>query len=166
MLMSIGFIIAAVGLIFYPNVTDACTTLLAYEYSSNTSITDATYTGLTTTIGIFPLLTLLGYIAVVFIGMFMGIKLMSNEGSTKFSLGGILLSGIAMIFISLGLNIFPVMLDAISAIVHGGGTGISSAFTGLSSIVLMLPMIGMLSFVTGTVVSGFFGIRLMQNYDD
>lgn len=163
LMMSIGLIFLAVGFIMFPNVTDACTDLLAYQYSANTSITDATYTGLTTTIGIFPLLTLLGYVSVAVISGFMGIRIAQGAGSARLSVGGFLMMGISLVFIALGLYIFPVLLDGISSVVHGSGGGISSSFTGLSSIILMVPMLVLLAYLVATVITGFFGIRSMTS---
>jgi hypothetical protein len=166
LMMSIGMIFLAVGFIMFPNVTNACTDLLAYAYSGNATITDATYTGFTTVVGIFPLLTLLGYIAVAVISGFMGVRIAQGEGSTRLSVGGFLMLGISLVFISLGLYIFPVLLDGISSVVHGSGQGISSSFTGLSSIILMTPMLVMLGFMVSTVITGFFGIKSMSSGED
>jgi hypothetical protein len=165
LMMAIGLIFMSVGFIMFPNITDACTDLLAYAYSANASITDATYTGLTTTIGIFPLLTLLGFISVTVISGFMGVRITQGEGSTRLSIGGFLLTGISLIFISLGLYIFPVLLDGISSVLHGGGAGISTSFTGLSPILLMTPMLALLSFLVATVVTGFFGVKTIGSGD-
>ena len=164
LMMSIGFIFVAVGFIMYPNVTTACTTLLDWSYAANVTITDATFTGLTTTIGIFPLMSLLGFVALTIIGGFLGVKLWKGAANTL-NIGMFLVAGISLIFISLGLNIFPVLLDALASIVHGGGSGISTAFTGLLAIVLMVPMLSILSFLVGTVVSGYFGISLNSEMD-
>lgn len=166
LMMSVGLIFLAVGFIMFPNVTDACTDLLAYAYTTNNTITDATYTGLTTTIGIFPLLTLLGYVSVAVISGFMGIRIAQGGGSTRLSVGGFLMMGISLVFIALGLYIFPVLLDGISSVLHGGGDGISTSFTGLSSIILMVPMLVLLAFLVATVVTGFFGIRSMSTEGD
>ena len=165
LMMSIGLIFLAVGFIMFPNVTDASAALLAYSYSANGTITDATYTGLTTTIGIFPLLTLLGYVAVAVISGFMGVRIAQTEGSTRLSVGGFLMLGISLVFVALGLYIFPVLLDGVSSVVHGGGAGISASFTGLSSILLMVPMLVLLAYMVATVITGFFGIKMMSDAD-
>lgn len=158
-MMSISMVFLAVGFIMLPNVTTACQTILNYQYSANATITDSTFTGLTTTVGIFPLLSLLGFIAAGVIGGFLGVKLWQGNGSSKMSIGGFLLLGISLVFISLGLNIFPVLLDAVSSVVHGGGHGISSSFTGFSPIVLMSPMLVILGFLMAAVIGGYFGVR-------
>ena len=165
LMMSIGLIFLSVGFIMFPNVTDASAALLAYSYSANVAITDATYTGLTTTIGIFPLLTLLGYVAVAVISGFMGVRIAQTEGSTRLSVGGFLMLGISLVFVALGLYIFPVLLDGVSSVVHGGGAGISASFTGLSSILLMVPMLVLLAYMVATVITGFFGIKMMSDAD-
>jgi hypothetical protein len=165
LMMAIGMIFLAVGFIMFPNITDACTDLLAYAYTTNNTITDATFTGLTTTIGIFPLLTLLGYLAVAVISGFMGVKISQDAGSTKLSVGGFLMLGISLVFIALGLYIFPVLLDGVSSVVHGGGGGISASFTGLGPIILMSPMLVLLGYLVATVVTGYFGIKTMGGGD-
>lgn len=156
--LAIGLIFLAVGFIMFPNVTTASQAILDYEYSTNTSITDATYTGLTTTVGILPLLVLLGYVSVGVISGFMGYKVTSGADA-NLTPGGFLMLGISLVFIALGLYIYPVLLDGVSSVVHGSGAGISANFTGLSAILLMTPMLVLLGFVVATVITGFFGIK-------
>lgn len=167
LLMSVGIIFLAVAFIMFPNVTTACQTILDWSYTSNVTITDATFTGLTTIIGIYPLLALLGLLAAGVIGGFLGIKLIKNgETGGRFSIASFLILGIGLIFISLGLNIYPVLLDAVASVVHNGGAGISASFTGLSSLLLMAPMIVILGFMVATVVKGFFGVNISQETED
>ena len=132
LMMGIGMVFLAVGFIIFPIITTSTDTLLAYEYSSNTSITDATFTGFTAVIGI-----------------------------TRFDLGAMLLLRISIIFIAIALIIRPVTLDGIAAVVHGSGTGISASYTGLSAILLVTPLLVLISFLSGAVISGYFGIRRM-----
>lgn len=165
--MSVGMIFLAVAFIMFPNVTTACQTILDWSYTQNVSITDATFTGLTTIIGIYPLLSLLGLIAAGVIGGFLGIKLVKNgETGGRFSIASFLILGIGLIFISLGLNIYPVFLDAVASVVHNGGAGISASFTGLSSLLLMSPMIVILGFMVSTIIKGFFGVKLDESTGD
>ena len=162
LMMSIGLIFMAVGFIMFPNVTDAASNILNYTYSGNNTITCSTYTGLTATVGILPLLVLLGYVSVAVIAGFMGYKVSQGMGSTRLSPGGFLMLGISLVFIALGLYIFPVLLDGISSIVSAG---ISSSFTGLSAIILMVPMLVLLGFIVATVISGMFGIKTLTSGD-
>jgi hypothetical protein len=70
-----------------------------------------------------------------------------------------MLLGLSIIFIAIGLIIEPVMLDGFSSIVHGGGAGISSSYTGYASIVAVAPLLVHIGFLMAAVISGFFGIR-------
>lgn len=160
LLMGIGMVFLAVGFIMFPIATDATDTLLAYEYSSNTSITDATYTGFTAVIGITPLLILLGFISAAVITGFLGFKIMKGAaGSTNVNPGTLMLLGLSIVFIAIGLIVEPVMLDGISSVVHGGGSGISTSYTGLSAIILVVPMLVHIAYLAAAVFTGFFGIK-------
>ncbi len=161
LLMGIGMVFLAVGFIMFPIVTTATDSLLAYEYSVNTSITDATFTGFTAIIGVTPLLVLIGYVSAAVFSMFLGVKIAkgAGAGSTKLDLGSLLMLGISMIFIAIALIILPVALDGIASVVHGGGTGINAAYVGLEPILLVTPILILISFVAGAVISGFFGIK-------
>jgi len=160
LLMGIGMVFLAVGFIMFPIVTDASDSLLAYEYSANTAITDETFTGFTAVVGITPLLVLIGYLSAAVFSMFLGVKIMKGgEGDTKMNLGSLLLLGVSLIFIAIALIILPVALDGIASVYHGGGTGISSSYTGLEPIILVTPLLVLISFLTGAVISGFFGIK-------
>lgn len=162
LMMGIAMVFLAVGFIMFPIATDATDTILAYTYSANVSITDASFTGLTAIVGITPLLILLGFVSAAVITGFLGFKVMKEgAGDTKLSPGGMLMSGLSIVFIALGLIIFPVTLDGIASVYHGGGSGVSSSYTGLSAILLVTPMLVLLSFVTASVISGFFGIKTM-----
>lgn len=159
LMMGISMVFIAVGFIMFPIATDATDDILAYQYTANTSITDSTFTGLTSITGIVPLLILLGFISVAVIGGFMGLKIMKEGGSAKATPGSLLMLGLSIVFIALGLIMFPVALDGIASVYHGGGSGISSTYTGLSAILLITPMLLELSFIAGSVISGFFGVK-------
>lgn len=163
MMMGIGMVFLAVGFVFFPIATTATDSILAYEYATNTAITDATFTGLTSITGITPLLILVGFVTVAVVSGFLGLKVMKGSANIKGSPASLLMLGLSIIFISIGLIIFPVALDGISSVVHGGGSGISTAYTGLSSVLLMTPMLILLGFITASVMSGFFGIKQMGN---
>lgn len=159
MMLGIAMVFLAIGFIFLPITTNAASSLLDYAYSANGSITDETYTGFTSVVGITPLLILVGYLTAAVVTGFLGIKIMKGGGTMSANPGTLMLLGLSIVFIGIGLIIEPVMLDGVSSIVHGGGAGISSDFTGYSSIVLVTPMLVHLGFLTSAVLSGFFGIK-------
>ena len=160
MMLGISMVFLAIGFIFLPISTSAAEDLLAYEYTSNATITDASYTGFTSVVGITPLLILVGFLTAAVITGMLGIKVMKGSaGGTSVNPGSLMLLGLSIIFISIGLIIEPVMLDGVSSVLHGGGTGISSSFTGYSSIVLVAPMLVHIAFLAAAVLSGFFGIK-------
>jgi hypothetical protein len=159
LMMAISLVFIAVGFIMFPNVTDATDGILAYAYSDNASITDATYTGLTAITGITPLLVLLGYVFICVIAGLLGFKAMKGMSSVSLNPGGLILIAISLVFIALGLYMFPVALDGISSVVHGGGSGISSDYTGLEPILKVTPMLILLAFVAAQVLTGYFGVK-------
>jgi hypothetical protein len=161
-MMGIGMVFLAVGFIMFPIATDATDTILAYSYTGNAGITDASYTGLTSIVGITPLLILLGFVTAAVVTGFLGFKVMKSASTTKVTPGNTLMLGLSIVFVSLGLIIFPVVLDGVSSVYHGGGTGISSSYTGLSSVLLMTPMLVLLSFIAAAVLTGFFGIKSLN----
>lgn len=166
-ILGIAMIFLSIGFIFLPITTTATSDLLAYEYSGNTSITDATYTGYTAVLGITPLLILVGFLVAAVITGMMGVKVMKGSGaSAQSNPGSLILIGLSIVFIGVGLIIEPIALDGISSVVHGGGSGISSSFTGYESIVLMSPMLIHLGFLVAAVITGFFGIRMMRGQSD
>ena len=62
LMMGIAMIFIAVGFIVYPIIITGTDAILAYAFSSNGTITDATYTGLTAVTGVVPLLVLIGLV--------------------------------------------------------------------------------------------------------
>lgn len=159
LMMGIAMIFIAVGFIVYPIVITGTDAILAYEYSSNTSITDATYTGLTAVTGIVPLLILLGFVTAGVVTGFMGYKLTKSGASSRLNPTSLLMLGIGVIFIAVGLIIFPVVLDGVSSVLHGGGAGISLSYTGLSAVVGVTPLLVLIAFTSAAVISGFFGVK-------
>jgi len=92
--------------------------------------------------------------------MFLGVKVMKGgSGETKLDLGSLLMLGIYLIFIAIALIILPVALDGICSVLHGGGHGINSAYVGLEPILLVTPLLILISFIAGAVITGFFGIK-------
>ena len=164
LIMGIGMVFLAVGFIMYPIVMTGTDALLDYEYSTNTTCQASLFTGFTPIVGITPLLVLVGYLAAAVFSMYLGIKIMKGgAGDTKLDLGTMLLLGISLIFIAIGLIILPVTLDAICSVLHGSGSGISASSVGLSPILLVTPLLVLISFISGAVVSGFFGIKKLTS---
>jgi hypothetical protein len=160
-MLGLSMVFIAVGFIMLPIATEACSDILGYAYSGNAAITDATYTGLTAITGITPLLILLGFIAEAVISGMMGIKIMKTGSSAKANPGSLVLIGLSIVFIAVGLIMFPVALDGISSVYHGGGTGIDTAFSGFSSLLLICPMLVELGYVVASVITGFFGLKTL-----
>lgn len=158
MMLGLAMVFIAIGFIFLPISTTATQSLLDYQYTSNTSITDASYTGYTSMLGITPLLILVGFLFAGVVSGFMGIKAMKGA-SYSATPGSLMMLGLAIVFVAIGLIIEPVMLDGVSSVVHGSGGGISSSFTGYSAIVLIAPMLVHVAFLVGAVVVGFFGLK-------
>lgn len=165
LMMGIGMIFVAVGFIFLPIATDATDAILTYAYTSNNSITDATFTGLTAITGIVPLLILLGFVAQAVLAGFLGIKAFQGAGEVSMNKGGLLMSGLSIVFIALGLIMFPIVLDGAAGVYHGGGQGLSASYSGFSSFLLMSPMLVLLGFIASSVLSGFFGIKSLSGKD-
>lgn len=163
LLMGIGMVFLSVGFIFMQISTDAATDLLAYSYSANNTITDATFTGYTSLVGVTPLLILIGYLAAAVITGFLGFRVMRGTGEANFSPGSIMLLGLSIVFIGVALIIEPVMLDGVAYQLHGGGSGISSSFTGYEALVKIAPMLVHLGFLAAAVFSGFFGIKRLAS---
>lgn len=162
LMLGIAMVFLAIGFIFLPITTDAAQDLLDYAYTSNANITDATYTGYTSVVGITPLLILVGFLTAGVVAGMMGIKIMKGASAGRADPGGLMLLGLSVVFIGIGLIIEPVMLDGISSVVHNDGSGVSSSFTGYSSIVLISPMLVHLGFLASAVLSGFFGIKRLS----
>jgi hypothetical protein len=160
LIMGIGMVFLAVGFIMYPIVISATDALLAYSCTTNATVNAAYFTGFTPIVGITPLLVLIGFLAAAVFAMYLGVQLMKGGAvGTRLDLGTMLLLGISLIFIAIGLIILPVTLDGICTVIHGGGAGISSSYTGLSPILRVTPLLVLISFIAGAVLSGFFGLR-------
>ena len=158
-MMGIAFIFLAVGFIVYPIVITGTDAILAYQYSGNATITDATYTGLTSVVGVTPLIILLGFVTASIVTGFLGMKVTRGAASTSLSPSSLMLMAIGVIFLAVALIIFPVLLDGVSSVLHGGGFGISTTYTGLGTVIQVVPLIALVGFLAGGVVAGFFGIK-------
>jgi len=164
LLMGIGMVFLAVGFIMFPIVTTATDSLLSYACTANATVNAAYFTGFTAIVGITPLLILIGYLSAAVFSMYLGVKMMKGGAAgTKLDLGTMLMLGISLIFIAIGLIILPVTLDGICQVIHGGGTGISAAYVGLLPILQVTPLLVLISFVSGAVISGFFGLKRLAS---
>lgn len=165
-MLGLAMVFISVGFIMLPIATDACADILLWNYSANTAIDDSDFTGLTSIVGITPLLILLGFLAEAVISGMLGIKIMKGSGSAKVSPGGLILIGLSIVFIAVGLIMFPVCLDGIATVAHGGGQGISATFVGFQSLLYIAPMLVLLGFIVASVISGFFGIKSLSTAGD
>ncbi len=172
LMLAIAMIFIAIGFIFLPISTDASQDLLDYFFEGNTTIsytsanatiTDATFTGYTSVVGITPLLILVGFLAAGVISGFMGIKVMQGSSGTVLSGGSLILLGLSIVFISIGLIVEPVALDGISTVYWGtDGAGVSSSFTGYESLLLVSPLLLHIGFLVASVFTGMFGLKKMS----
>ncbi len=163
MMLGIGMVFLAVGFIFLPISTTATQSLVNYVYSSNATINAAYFTGYSSVVGITPLLILIGFLTAAVITGMLGIKIMKAGGSTKSDPGSLMLLGLSIVFIAIGLIIEPVMLDGVASVLHNGGSGVSSTFTGYSAVLRIAPLLVHIAFLASAVISGFFGIKNLSS---
>jgi len=100
-----GLVMMGIGMVFLA---------VAWSYTAytHTSITDAYFTGLTQVVGIVPLLVLIGFVTAGAITGFMGYKVASGGATASTTNpGSMMMLGIGIIFIAVGLIMFPVVLD-------------------------------------------------------
>lgn len=160
LLMGIGMVFLAVGFIMFPIVTSATDDLLDYTYSVGGDISVDNFTGFEAVVGITPLLVLIAYVSAAVFAMYLGVKVMKGgEGGSKLDLSTMLMLGISLIFIAIALIIMPVALDGISSVLYGSSAGINASYVGLKAILEVTPLLLLISFIGGAVVSGFFGLR-------
>lgn len=162
MMLAIAMVFLAIGFIFLPISTTATQAILDYEYSVNTAITDASYTGFTSVVGITPMLILVGFLFAGVVTGMLGVRALKGADSYTASPGSLMLLGLSIVFIAIGLIMEPVLLDGVSAVVHGDGEGVSSTFTGYESILLISPMLVHIGYLSAAVLSGFFGIKTLS----
>lgn len=165
LLMGIGFVFIAVCYIVFRIFMSAAGDLLAWTCTANTSTSHSTFTGFDDMVGIMPLLVLIGFLAAGVFAMYLGVRVAKTGGSSSLDLGSLILLAMAIIFLAIALLILPVTLEAICATLSNNastadtGQGINSAFTGVSDLLLMSPMLLIVSLVGGAVVTGFFGLK-------
>ncbi len=167
LIMGIGMVFLAVGFIIFPIITTATDDLLTWNCTANASsngslqiVNYSYYTGFTAIVGITPLLVLVGFLSAAVFSMYLGVKMMKGSaGGTKLDLGTMILLAISLIFIAIGLIILPVTLEGICVVLHGGGSGISATYVGLSAILRVTPLLVLISFIAAAVITGFFGLK-------
>ena len=166
LIMGIGMVFIAVGFIIYPIIMTACDALLifpspaaAVNATASASCNATYFTGFIPIVGITPLLVLVGFLSAGVFAMYLGVQVVRGAGGTKLDLGSMLLLGISMIFIAIGLIILPVVLDAICSVLWNNGAFLNPLYTGLLPILRVTPLLVLISFVAGAVITGFFGIR-------
>lgn len=161
MMMGVAMIFLAVGFIIYPIVLDGTDTINAWataDYDAGPPVVGyntASFTGLTPVVGITPLIVLLGFIVAGAIQGFMGVKMIKG-GVGKMDIGGLMMLGIGLIFIAVALIIFPVVLDGVATALAAAALG---TYTGLTAILGVTPLIVLVAFLVGGVISGFFGVK-------
>lgn len=158
MMMGIAMIFLAVGFIIYPIVLDATDAILAWTVTIGVNVYDIEdFTGLGAVTGITPLLILLGFVTAGAITGFMGYKMVKTQSGGTLSPGSLMMLGIGLIFISVALIIYPVVLDGVAQALDAAI--VAAAYTGLEPILRVTPLIVLVAFITGGVVAGFFGIK-------
>jgi len=161
MLMGIAMIFLAVGFIMYPIVLEATDEVLAWTITVGVNPYDIDdFTGLEAVVGITPLIVLVGFVVAGAVTGFMGIKMMKGAGASTLNPGSIMMLGIGLIFIAIALIIFPVVLDGVATALDAAIA--AAVYTGLEAILAVTPLIVLVAFLAGGVVTGFFGIRGMS----
>ncbi len=158
--MGIAMIFIAVGFIIYPIAVTGTDAILAYSYSGTGSITDANFTGLTSVVGVVPLIVLLGFVSASVVTGFLGYRSMKGGQSVSLAPTNLMMLGIGMIFIAVGLIIFPVVLDGASSAWQTSSVA-AGTYTGLIPILKVAPLIVLTGFISAGIVTGFFGISKM-----
>ena len=156
LMMGIGMVFLAVGFIIYPIILTACDGLLAYDCTANGTIVASYFTGFEALVGVTPLLVLIGFLTASVFTMYLGVKIIKGAGSTQLNLGTLIMVAISLIFIAIALIILPVALDGICDVLT---PNISTTYVGLTAILRVTPLIILVSFIGGAIVSGFFGVK-------
>ncbi len=159
--MGIAMIFIAVCFIIYPIVVTGTDAVLAYSYTGTGSITDANFTGLTSVVGVVPLIILLGFVSASVVTGFLGYRSIKGGQSVNLSPQSLMMLGIGMIFIAVGLIIFPVVLDGAASAWQTASVA-SGTYTGLIPILKVAPLIVLTGFISAGMVTGFFGVKKMS----
>jgi hypothetical protein len=164
MMMGIAMIFLAVGFIMYPIVMDATDTILAWTADAalvNLPAGDITdFTGLEAIVNITPLLVLLGFVTAGAVSGFLGIKMAKGAAGGSLNPSGLMMLGLGVVFIAIALIIYPVIMDGVSIALDAALDPLST-YTGLAPILSVTPLIVLVAFIAGGVVTGFFGGKKM-----
>lgn len=152
LMMGIAMIFIAVGFIIFPVILDGTDGILAW---TSGNLTVANFTGLASTVGIFPLIALLGFVASGVLSGFLGFQ-MVKSGQGKMDSTGLLMLAVGQIFIAVGLIMFPVVLDGCATVLT---TPSLASYVGLAPIIKVCPLIVLVTFLAGGVVSSYFGYK-------
>jgi len=95
-------------------------------------------------------------------------RLQTNRQRGSINIAGLMMMGIAMIFLAVGFIIYPIVLDSTDTILAWTYTGTTanatiSTFTGLEPVTGITPLIVLLGFVVAGAISGFMGIRMLRS---
>ncbi len=82
-------------------------------------------------------------------------------------IGGVLLMGIAMVFLAVGFIVFPIVTDATDSLLaynySANGTGITDAtFTGFTAVVGVTPLLVLIGYLTASVFTMFLGVKVVR----
>ena len=163
-LIGVAMIFLAVGFIVYPICLDATDSILAWSYTGtsinltvSTLANHTALTGMAAVTGILPLIILLGFVTAGAITGFMGYKQMTGT-SAAMSPKNLMMLSIGLIFLSVSLIIFPVILDGIAS-AYETVSASSYTYTGLTAILRVVPLIVLTVFLAGGIVPMYFGGR-------
>ena len=94
------------------------------------------------------------------------LKWLMTDVAGEVNIGGIMLMGLAMVFLSIGFIFMSIMLTSSASLltyVYSANASINaSLFTGYTSIVGITPLLILVGYLVATVVTGFLGISIMK----
>jgi len=166
-LIGVAMIFLAVGFIIYPICLDATDSILSWNHTSTAAnltvstsaftVNQTALTGMAAVTGILPLIILLGFVTAGAITGFMGYKQMMSN-SAAMSPKNLMMMSIGLIFLSVSLIIFPVILDGIASAYETVAASLYT-YTGLLAILRVVPLIVLTAFLAGGIVPMFFSGR-------
>jgi len=163
-LLSVAMIFIGIGFQFLPQVFSATASILAYNYTGATSTfaQTANFTGLTAFTPQVPLLVVLGFIMDVIIAGFLGLRVVTGRGDAHLGTADYLISGIALLFVGIGLTFYTNLLDGVSASLWNGGSGLSTTtYAAARSLLLITPMLSLLAFVVAVSMPAIIGTKAL-----
>lgn len=93
-----------------------------------------------------------------------------KEEKGEINLGGFIFMAVGLIFIAVGFIIYPIVISGTDGILAWtatvGGTAFATAnFTGMTSVVPIVPLIVALGFIVSTILAGYMGVKNMRGGD-